>query len=305
MSGKTSTTTASVSAKTGKKSSVTSTAINELALLALANKEMEDEERAKTGSQNSFITLLKGNSGALDKNNPNYIKGAKALEYAILSKKLRLGSKLKATIIGMFKIYAEATRKEKDSDMSTTVGFWMPEDAAQFPIADGSIFDRELPNGNVLQPCHWVFLYLHDNPEIEDGLISFRSKGNSIYAALQKLVKAESKLVTELRFEISNQDVKNEKHKKTDYYPKFEIVGRNFRLTDDNEIEIPKNSGMDVETLREILARSKKVQEDYRKMKLVGRRNLPALAGPSDRPALTVVGGGYEDDDEADVDTKF
>jgi hypothetical protein len=306
MSGKTSTTTASVSAKAGKKSSVTSTAIDELALLALANKEMEDEERAKTGSQNSFITLLKGNSGALDKNSPNYIKGAKALEYAILSKKLRLGSKLDATIIGMFKIYAEATRKEKDSDMSTTVGFWMPEDAAQFPIAAGSIFDRELPNGNVLQPCHWVFLYLHDNPDIEDGLISFRSKGNSVYAALQKLVKAESSLVTELRFEISNQDVKNEKHKKTDYYPKFEIAGRNFRLTENNKIVIPKDSDMDAETLKEILERSKKVQEDYRQMRLVGRRNVLALTGPAARPALTAGNSGYEDgDDEEDGCTKF
>ena len=305
MGGKTTTTTASVSSRTGKKSSVTASAVDDLESLVLANKEMEDEERAKTGSQNSFITLLKANSGVLDKNNPAYIKGAKALEYAITSKKLRLGTKLTATIIGMFKIYAEATPKERDADMPTTVGFWMPEDAARFPIAAGSIFDRALPSGNVLQPCHWVFLYLHDNPEIEDGLIAFRSKGNAIYTSLQKLVKAESSVVTELRFEISHQDIYNEKFKKTDYYPKFEIVGRNYRLTEDDKIVIPKDSDMDRATLKEILTRSNKVQEDYKQMKLVARRNAAALTGPAGRPALAAPGGYEDGDEDEDGDLQF
>jgi hypothetical protein len=302
MSGKISTTTASASAKTGKKSSATASVFDELAALALANKEMEDEERAKAGSRNSFITLLKANSGALDKNSQAYIKGAKALEYAILSKKLRLGTKLTATIIGMFKVYAEVTRKERDSDMSTTVGFWMPEDAAQFPVAEGGIFDREIPNGNILQPCHWVFLYLHDNPDIEDGLIAFRSKGNSVYVALQKLVKAESSAVTELRFEITSQDVKNEKFKKTDYYPKFEVIARNYELTDEGKIVIPKGNGMDATTLKEILMRSNKVQKDYRKLKLVARRDVTALTGPAAHSALPGKSGVYEDGDEDEAD---
>jgi hypothetical protein len=155
---KTSTTTVSAPDKAGKKSAVAVNTADELASLALSNKELEDEQRALTGNQNSFITLLKANSGALDKNNPAFIKGAKALEYAVTAKKLRLGAKLNATIIGMFKVYAETAKKDKDGDMPPTVGFWMPEDAAQFPVVEGGIFDRDLPNGNILQPCHWVFL---------------------------------------------------------------------------------------------------------------------------------------------------
>lgn len=303
MSGKTSTTAVSEPVKAGKKSASTALAVDELASLAFANKDLEDEQRALTGNQNSFITLLKANSGVLDKNNPAYIKGAKALDYAISSKKVRLGAKLNATIIGMFKLYAESTKKEKDSEMPTTVGFWMPDDAAQFPISGGGIFDRELPNGNVLQPCHWVFLYLHDNPDIEDGLIAFRSKGNSIYAALQKLVKAESAVVTELRFEISHQDIYNERYKKTDYYPKFEIVGRNYKLTDDGKIVIPKDGGMDAATLKEILTRSNKVQEGYKRMKLVAKRNVVGLLGaPQGRPALSVGKAVYGDEDDEDED---
>jgi hypothetical protein len=205
--------------KAGRKPSAAgASSTDELSALALANKELEDEQRAQTGSQNSFITLVKASSGILDKNGPAFIKGVKHLDYAIPSKKLRLGGKLDATILGMFKVYAEVKRKEKDSEMPATVGFWMPEQAMQFEIIPGSIFDRELPSGNILQPVHWIFVYLHDFPDIDDGLIAFRSKGNSIYAALGKTVKAESTVCTELRFEISSQGIYNEKYKKTDYY---------------------------------------------------------------------------------------
>ena len=202
---------------------------DELSALALANKEMEDVERAKSGSQNSFIALVNVLSKALDKNHTSYIKGLKPLDYAIVSKKLRLGPELDATILGMFKLYAQIAKKEKEKDMPKTIGFWMPEDAAQFPMAPGSPFDRQLPDGSTLQPVHWVFVYLHDFPDVDDGLIAFRSVGNSIYADLQKLVKAESSVVTELRFKISNQDKYNKEYDKTDYnYTLFPLQPNTF-----------------------------------------------------------------------------
>jgi hypothetical protein len=291
------------SVTTGKKSK--SSDLDELSALACAGKEMESEERAKTGGQNSFITLVKANGQVLDKNNPAYMSGVKPLEYVITSKKLKLGKALDATIIGMFKIYTEVKRKEKDNEMPTTVGFWMPDDAAQFPVTPGGIFDRELPNGNVLQPTHWVFLYLHDHPEVEDGLIAFRSKGNSFYSQLEKVVKAESSVCTELRFSISNQDVYNEKFKKTDYYPKFEITGHNYKLTEDGKIVKTKASEVDMDTLKEILSRSKKVYEDYKQMKMIAKKNVTALLGAPARQALPAGKGGYEDDDGEDANVSF
>jgi len=278
---------------------------DELAALALGNKELEDEERAKTGSRNSFITLVKANGQVLDKNNPAYMPGVKALEYVITSKKLRLGKVLDATIIGMFKIYAEVKRKEKDNEMPTTVGFWMPDDAAQFPVTPGGIFDRELPNGNVLQPVHWVFPYLHDYPEVEDGLIAFRSKGNSIYAQLEKMIKAESSVCTELRFAISHQDIYNDTYKKTDYYPKFEVTGHNYKLTEDGKVVKTKDSKLDMGELKEILSRSKKVYEDYKQMKMIAKKNIAALTGVPGRPALPAGKGSYENDDEGDESVNF
>jgi hypothetical protein len=286
---------------TGRKpSAVTAGSIDELSSLALEGKALEDEQRALTGSQNSFITLVKANGQVLDKNNPAFMKGVKPLDYVIASKKLKLGAKLDVTILGMFKVYAEVKKGDTDKEMPKTVAFWMPDQAMQFPIAPGEIFDRELPNGNVLQPVHWVFVYLHDFPEIDDGIIAFRSKGNSFYTALQKLVKAESKVCTELRFEVSNQDLYNEKYRKTDYYPKFELVGRNYTLTEDGAVVLNKQSGLDRDTLKEILSRAKEIQADYKGMKLVAERNIKALTGPAPQGALPPGRAAYVDEEAAE-----
>jgi hypothetical protein len=198
----------------------------------------------------------------------------------------------------MFKVYAEVKKGDSDKEMPKTVAFWMPDQAMQFPITPGSIFDRELTNGNVLQPAHWVFVYLHDFPEVDDGIVAFRSKGNSIYTALQKLIKAESSVCTELRFEVSNQDIYNEKYRKTDYYPKFEIVGRNYTLTEDEKVVLDKQSGLDRETLKEILSRAKDIQSSYKDLKLVAKRNIESLTGPAPRQALPAGKAGYTEDDE-------
>jgi hypothetical protein len=289
--------------------------VDELSSLALEGKELEDERRAETGSQNSFITLVKANSKVLDKNHANYVKGAKAMDYVIVSKKLLLGPKLDATILGMFKVYAEVElapiidkgpKKGQKDGMDTTVGFWNPDQATQFPMAEGAIFDRELPNGHVLQPVHWVMVYLHDFPEIEDALISFRSVGNKLYTDLQKLVKARSSVCTELRFEITHQDVYNKNWDKTDYYPKFEVSGLNYTLTEDGKVALDKSGGMDRDTLKDILTRARQVQSDDAEMRMVTKRNIEHLAGPAPRRALAGPGDrdGYEDEDGG-VSPKF
>jgi len=298
---KTATKTKMVSGKktaAGKGKTVTTSSVSQedLSDLVAANIALEGAERAKTGSNLSFITLVKANSGIIDQHSPAYIKGVKALDYAISSKKIGLGKSLDATIIGMFKVYGEVAKKEKESDLPKTVRFWTPDDAQNFPVS--GLFDRELPNGNILQPRHWVFLYLHDHPEIEDGLISFQGKGNKFYTELEKLVKAESSLVTELRFKITNQAVVNEAYKKTDYYPKFEIVGRNFKIGEDGKVMKLKDSDLDAATLKDILSRSHQMYEDYTKLKLVGKQNITALLGTAGRPALSAGNSEYEEDDE-------
>jgi hypothetical protein len=144
-------------------------------------------------------------------------------------------------------------------------------------------------------------VYLHDFPEIADAIIAFRSRGNSFYSDLQKLVKAESAVCTELRFEVSNQEFYNEKDKKTDYYPRFELAGRNYKLTEDEKVILDKQSGLDRETLKEILSRAKDMQVNYKEMKMVAKRNIEALTGPAPRRALPAGKGGYEEDAEEEA----
>jgi len=290
----------SKSVPTGKKSTTTASSIaDDLSALVATNKALEDEQRAQMGSQNSFITLVKANSKIVDPNEKeHYIKGVKPLDYVIASKKLALGKALDVTILGMYKVYSEVKKKERESEMAKTVKFWLPEDAENFPVE--GMFDRPLPNGNILQPGHWLHVYLHEHPEIEDAYITFRSKGNSIYTALTKVIKAESKLCTELRFKVTSQAVQNKAYDKIDYYPKFEIVGRNYSVDDSGKVTKPKDSKLDAETLKRILILSQECMEGYSKGRLVGKQNVQALLGAPVRPALPAGKAEYkEDEDEA------
>lgn len=288
-------------AKARKPKSETTAGTDDLSSLAVEGKALEDERRAETGSQNSFITLVKANSKVLDPNHPSYMKGVKAMDFVIASKKLKLGAKLDVTIMGMFKVYAEVKPGETKKEMPKTVGFWPPEQAMQFPMKQGEIFDRELPNGNVLQPVHWVFVHLHDFPDIDDAIIAFRSVGNKIYTELQKYIKAESSVCTELRFEVSHQDIFNKTYDKTDYYPKFTLTGKNYKLTNDGKVVIDKQIGISKEELKEILTRAKTVQEDYKNMRMVASHNIQQLTGAEPRKALPAGNSDYEDDEDDSV----
>jgi hypothetical protein len=281
---------------------------DELAALAQANKELEDEERAKTGSQNNFMNLVTNRSGVLDKNNPAYMKDAKLYDYVIASKKLKVSDKkqcVDATILGMFKVYAEKKAAEKEDDLARTVSFWPPDQAVQCPFVEGNNFERQLPNGNILVPVHWVFLYLHDFPELEDVLLPFQGKGNSIYAQLEKLVKAESSVCSELRFSISNQGIYHEKRKQTYYYPKFEITGHNYKLTEEGKVIKTKDGDVDKDVLKEIFTRSNKLYGDYREYRMVAKKNVQALLGSPGRAALPAGKGGYENDDGDSENVNF
>jgi hypothetical protein len=286
--------------ETAAKTVTTTAGMDDLSSLAMEGKTLEDERRAETVSQNSFVTLVKANSKVLDPNHSSYMKGVKAMDYVITSKKLKLGAKLDVTIMGMFKVYAEVIPGETKKEMPKTVGFWPPEQAVQFPMKQGEIFDRELPNGNILQPVHWVFVHLHDFPEVDDAIVAFRSVGNKIYTELQKYVKAESSVCTELRFELSHQDIFNKNYDKTDYYPKFTLTGRNYKLTEDGKVVIDKKSGIEKEELKEILLRAKTIQEEYKNNQMVASHNIEQLQGPAARKALPAGDADYEDDEDDD-----
>ena len=243
--------------------------------------------RSESGSNLQWIKILDPSANELIPEDAAYIKGAKARDFVIASSKTRLGQNIDATIVGMFKVFAEIEKPANANDMPKTVGYWHPSDAMQVPL-EGN-FDRPLANGHVLQPVHWVFLYLHDNPDIEGVVLSFRSTGNKYYNELEKLVKANSHIVPELRFTISTQAVKNEKYNKTYYYPKFEIQGqRNCEYTPEGGLKSVKG-GLDKETLAEVLRRYGEVYQAFTGYTLVAKRNNIAGMLPGAKAQAAIV----------------
>jgi hypothetical protein len=272
--------------------------LDRLSAMAASSKAYEDELRAQEGgSSNSFITLAQGNTGVLKPDNAAYIKGAQMYDYVISKNKLRLGETLDLTVLGMFKLYTEQAKKQKATDLPKTVAFWLPEDAEQIPLEPGSNFTRQLPNGNTLAPTHWVFVYLHDHPEIDDALLPFQSIGNKVYKDLQKEIAAQSVVSTELRLAVSKQPIESTDHEAW-YYPKFEVSGRNYKF-EDGKVSLVKG-GLSASELAEVLRRSQELHEEYAAKRMVSKKNLAAIVGPAVRPALPAA-GYVEEEDEGGV----
>lgn len=272
--------------------------LDELSALALSAKALEDEERAKSGGSSLFITLVQGNSGILVEGDPRHVKGVNLHDYVISQKKLLLGPSMDATVLGCFKLYAEKKKKERDNEMAPTVQFWMPRQAEDVEIGPGEIFARPLANGNVLLPVHWVFLYLHDHPELEGIVLPFQSTGNRIYEQLKKLLKSETRICTELRFKIGKQGIHNDDYKTTYYFPEFTPAGKNFTMDDAGRLRL---EGVNAATAKEILARSKALQEDYAANKIVTLKSEATIrsliGGQAPRPALPAPAEVLDDGD--------
>lgn len=267
------------------------------ALIAQA-AQTEAVIRAESGSNLSWIKILDPSSNELVEEDAAFIKGAKARDFVISASKLRLGQKVDCTVIGMFKVFAEVEARQ-DGNIPKTVGYWHPADAMQVPL-EGA-FNRPLNNGHTLQPVHWVFLYLHDHPELEGVVLSFRSAGNKYYTDLEKLVKANSKIVPELRFTLSAQAVKNDKYSKVYLYPKFDIQEqRNCAYTPEEGLKSVKG-GLDKETLAEVLKRYGEVYKAFNEYTLVSRRqNIQALLpGAKAQTAAEIV------DDDSGEQVRF
>lgn len=292
-------TTKKAPAKAGQAAKASALAGSDGLLAAVAQAaQVEAGVRAQSGSNLTWITLVDPTSNILVEGEQNYIKGAKARDFVITSRKLRLGQALDATIIGMFKVYAEVEPAVNKGDMAKTVGYWHPADAEQVPL-EGN-FDRPLANGHVLQPVHWVFLYLHDNPDIEGLVLAFRSTGNKIYTQLEKLVKGNSTIAPELRFTIGSQGIKAEKYNRTYYYPKFDLQEqRNFQYTLENGVQRVKG-GLDNEELNTVLTRYADLYKAFSDYILVSKRSNIAGLLPG-APAKTAAAIAEDDDEQGEV----
>lgn len=262
--------------------------------------QLEAGVRAQSGTSLTWITVVDPSSNVLVKEDKSYIPGAKMRDFVISSKKLILGEEFTATVLGMFKVYAEVQPSAVKGEMAKTVGYWHPDDAEMVPLQ--GYFDRPLGNGHVLQPVHWVFLYLHDHPEMEGVVLSFRSTGNKVYSQIEKLVKASSTIAPELRFKIGSQGIKAEAYNRTYYYPEFKLEGQlNFKYDFEKGI-IPVDGGMSQAVLETVLTRYADLQKAFKAGLVVARKDgdtvsklLPGAPAQAALPASETAGAESEE----------
>jgi hypothetical protein len=288
--------------------------LDELSGLVAQSGQLEAENRDVGGRDLSYINIIsKATDPALNTKNPDtLIKGAKIGGFIIPKHKLSLGLTFQATILGMFKIYedtipgepTEAQKKSGQDPMRRIVGMWMPDDAANIEVE--GIFDRPYlgrdGKQHILRPAHWVYLAVKGHEDIEDTIITFRSKGNAVYADLQKLVRdAGVTSVTELLVTVSTQQIEAKEYNTAYLYPDFSIAGRNYEFAD-GKIKILKN-GMDKETLAKIIKRSNFMLNEYAGNKMVAKKqNLAGLiAGSAPKQITAGKNASYKDDEEEGV----
>lgn len=278
--------------------------LDELEALNALYEEMtglEAENREAGGLNYSYLKLL-GNSAndpIMKKGKAEYIEGAKEGHWVIPSKKLYLGEEVKLTVLGMFSLFEDSIAgqksdsKSKQEPMRQIVGYWMPKDAEHIPVE--GIFDRPYVDKNgethILKPVHWVFVHLHDHPEIDDALITFKSKGNAVYKELQRLFSSVAS-TTELCLMMTNQELTAKGYDRDYLYPKFEVVSRNYEVVD-GKIKLIRGAFSAAE-VAEVIRRGHALQSDYAGHKMVRKKTsiaaIVAGAGDSGKStALTVV----------------
>ena len=223
--------------------------------------QAEMVHRAEFGASLTWITLVGAKSKVLVKKDEAYIPGATVDSFVVASKKLLLGEKFKAVVLGVLKVYAEMTTPAVQGEIARTVGYWHPNDAEQVPL-EGN-FSRPLPNGNHLEVQHWAMLYLPDHPELEGVVLTFKGAGNQYARKLQKLLKEQSTISPELIVEFSAEQVENKKYNTYFSYPVAKVVGNAFTF-DEKGIKPVKN-GLSAEAVEEICTRYADLYDAYDK----------------------------------------
>jgi hypothetical protein len=208
--------------------------------------------------------------------------------------------------MAMVPVYKEIDKKDAgDESLAKTFGYWLPEDAMQIPT-EGN-FERPFLSRDgtmhILIPAHWVFMKIDGHEDIEGAVLPFQSIGNSFYKDMEKIVKAESEIVPQLRFKVSPTFKDNEKFKKRFWYPKFELVGRNFEYADGKLSKIA--SDLTVADVRYLLEQYSTIMKDYREGRLVSfKGDITGLLGGTVTPQKAIGSGtakgkgkSYEEDD--------
>ena len=254
----------------------------ELAGLLAQNQKLQEKENAGEGIKADYLILAKTSTKALQRSREEYIQGLQIGDIFLQKEKRILGAELKVVPLAFISLYQE---RESTDQNAKFFGMWNKEQAVTFPVADGSYFNRQLPNGHILVPVNWVCVTVIGHHEIENAVIAFKSTGSRIWKKFKEDAKSRSGSSATLVYKIFEGSYNNGKFEWTDF--DFQYV--------ESLLETDKEEAV------YCLRKSNAIREAYEKATLVGNHDVSALTAK--KPASLIedaseVADSYDDDME-------
>ena len=254
----------------------------ELAGLLAQNQKLQEKENAGESVKADYLILAKTGTKALQRSKKEYIQGLQIGDIFLQKDKKILGTELKVVPLAFITLYQE---KESAAQDAKFFGMWNKEQAVTFPVADGSYFNRQLPNGHILVPVNWVCATVIGHHEIENAVIAFKSTGSRIWKKFKEDAKSRSGSSATLVYKVFEETYSNDKFDWTDFG--FEFV--------ESLLESDKEEAV------YCLRKSNAIREAYEKATLVGNHDVSALTAK--KPASLIedaseVADSYDDEFE-------
>ena len=255
----------------------------ELATLINQNQKLQEKENEGEGIKADYLILAKPSTKALQRSQKDlYIQGLQVGDIFLQKDKKVLGAELKVVPLAFITLYQE---KETASQDAKFFGIWNKEQAISFPVAEGSYFNRQLPNGHILVPVSWVMVTVIGHHEIENAVIAFKSTGSRIWKKWKEDAKARSSSSATLVYKIFEEAYNNDRYDWTDFG--FEYV--------ESLLETDKAEAV------YCLKKSNAIRESYEKHTLVGNHDVASLSTKA--PVAQIEDASnipetYDDEDE-------
>ena len=254
----------------------------ELAGLLAQNQKLQEKENEGEGIKADYLILAKSGTKALQRSKKEYIQGLQIGDIFLQKDKQILGTEVKVVPLAFITLYQE---KESAAQDAKFFGMWNKEQAVTFPVADGSYFNRQLPNGHILVPVNWVCVTVIGHHEIENAVIAFKSTGSRIWKKFKEDAKSRSGSSATLVYLLKEGLYNNDKFEWTDF--DFQYV--------ESLLETDKEEAV------YCLRKSNAIREAYEKATLVGNHDVSALTAK--KPASLIedaseVADSYDDEFE-------
>ena len=167
---------------------------DEILKMLNAAAELDGQNQAEIGGNRvPYIKCIsKAEDSILDKTSPDYIPKAVYKGFCVPTHKLNLGEAFFFTVMGIFSVYEEKVKSKEKNKIPPIIGYWMPKQAQQVPIAAGEYFDRIFVGKDgethILSPVFWVFGLIKGHEDLGLHNIVFRSTASGNAKALQKIL---------------------------------------------------------------------------------------------------------------------